>query len=185
MTTTFVITDSTDKVLRLQTSNSSAPPVLKPGETATETAAVFPGWPSIEGKILTFVNGVYLEIDPRSVLDLKAAKNEEINKARLAANQATFPFGGKNIACDPLSRSDIDGVNGIVSLTGALPNNFPMAWKAVDNSYVSIPDKNTWVSFYAAMVNQGVANFTKSQQLKAQLNSAADPDQIDVISWVS
>jgi hypothetical protein len=114
---------------------------------------------------------------------VKMRKNAEINAARLAANRTTFVFAGKDISCDELSRSDIDGVNGIVALTAALPPGFPNAWKALDNTYVSIPDVATWTAFYAAMVAKGTENFAHSQQLKAQLEAATTHAQVEAIQW--
>jgi hypothetical protein len=116
--------------------------------------------------------------------DLRAIKNEHINAWRLAANQSSFTFAGKQIAVDPLSRSDIDATHGIVLMLGAMPPGWPGAWKAVDNTYVSIPDVATWGSFYGAMVAQGMANFAHSQALKAYMT---DPErtvaEVDAITW--
>jgi hypothetical protein len=114
---------------------------------------------------------------------LKATKNTEINLARAAANQTTFPYLGKLIACDPLSRSDIDAVANSIGLTGTFPDGFPMAWKAVDNSYISIPDVSAFKALYAAMVAEGTSNFNKSQQLKATLASAVTEVDIGAIVW--
>ena len=114
---------------------------------------------------------------------LKAAKNAEINAARLAANFSTFVHAGKAIACDPLSRSDIDGTNGYVALNGALPAGWPGGWKAVDNSYVGIPDVAAWKSFYASMFAAGNANFAHAQVLKGQLAAASTPAEVAAIQW--
>lgn len=126
-------------------------------------------------------------IDPRTLDDHKAAKNEQINGWRLAANRDCFIFAGKEIACDELSRSDIDGVNGMVAITGALSPGFPMAWKAKDNSYVPIADVAAWKTFYAALVAKGTANFAHAQALKAQLAAITDgPNavaQVEAIQW--
>lgn len=125
-------------------------------------------------------NGAW--VDGRSLDELKAAKNDEINKARLAANRTAFTFDGFPIDCDELSRSDIDGVNGTVSVTGFLPPDWAGYWKTDDNNYVSIPDVATWKNFYLAMVQQGQLNFAKSQQLKAALATATIQD-IESIHW--
>lgn len=114
---------------------------------------------------------------------LKAAKNAEINAARLAANQGTFHHLGKPVACDPLSRSDIDGVNGFVALTGSLPPGWPGAWKAADNSLLPIPDVAAWTAFYGAMVAAGNANFGKAQQLKAALEAASTVAEVAAVVW--
>jgi hypothetical protein len=123
-------------------------------------------------------------IPPAPTLDeLKAAKNAEINLARAAANTSTFAHGGKTFSCDQLSRGDIDGVNGYVALFGALPPEFPGAWKAIDNSYHPIADVAAWKAFYASMVAAGSANFVHAQTLKAQLAAATTPAAVAAIVW--
>ena len=119
--------------------------------------------------------------DPRTLDDLKAAKNAAINAARLRANQTHFTFAGKQIATDPLSRSDIDGAHGIIVATGALPPGWPGGWKAINNEYVLIPDVPTWLAFYGAMAAQGTANFARSQALKAQLAAATTPAEVEAV----
>lgn len=115
--------------------------------------------------------------------EARSAKNEEINATRLAVNFTSFTHAGKEIACDQLSRSDIDGTNGYVALNGVLPVGWPGGWKAVDNSYVAISTVDDWKAFYASMFAQGNANFAKAQQLKAQLEEATTTAQIAAIQW--
>lgn len=120
---------------------------------------------------------------PVDLSPFKAAKNTEINDARMTANRGTFTHAGKVFSCDELSRSDIDGVNGYAALIGDLPPGWPGAWKAADNSYHPIADIPAWGAFYAAMVATGNANFAKSQALKAQLAAATTVEQINAIQW--
>lgn len=176
----YAIKDSFNNVLRVET--SSTLPIVDIGESAVIVQSM-PTFP-VEGKTLKLIGANFQIVDDRSLEQLKIIKNAEINAARLAANESYFVFAGKQISCDRLSRSDIDGVNGIVTLTGSLPPGFPMGWKAMDNTYVGIPDKNTWIAFYAAMVTQGTANFNYSQQLKALLAAATDNSQVDAIQWI-
>lgn len=119
--------------------------------------------------------------DPRTLDGLKAAKNAAINAARLRANQSHFTFAGKQIAADPLSRSDIDGAHGIIVATGALPPGWPGGWKAMDNTICPILDVQTWLAFYGAMVAQGTANFAHAQALKAQLAAATTPAEVEAV----
>ncbi|MDT3735555.1 MAG: DUF4376 domain-containing protein [Denitratisoma sp.] len=138
------------------------------------------------GKIITAdAEGFPIAADPPAptLEELKLSKNAEINAARAAANAGTFAHGGKTFACDALSRGDIDGVNGYVALFGALPPEFPGAWKAADNSYLPIEDVPAWKAFYAAMVAQGAANFAHAQALKAQLAAATTPEAVAAIAW--
>lgn len=114
---------------------------------------------------------------------LKTAKNQQINAWRMAANLSTFPYAGKLIACDDLSRSDIDAVAGSISLTGAFPPGFPGGWKATDNTIIPLPDIATFKAMYSAMTAQGTANFARSQALKTALAAATTQADIDAITW--
>lgn len=114
---------------------------------------------------------------------LKTAKNMQINEWRALANQTHFTHTGKQIACDPLSRSDIDAVAASIALTGAFPASFPGAWKAMDNSYVLLPDVAAFKALYSSMTAQGTANFAHSQALKTTLAAATTAAQVDAITW--
>lgn len=141
------------------------------------------------GGAYTYVSGIFTRttggqaIYDANIAQMKSDKNDEINAARLDANLTSFPYGGKQIACDTLSRSDIDGANGYIVNQATLPPGWPGGWKAVDNTYVAITDIATWKLFYAAMVGQGMINFAKAQTLKATLASATTPEQIEAIAW--
>jgi len=139
------------------------------------------------------VNGKFLQvwaIEDRTsgeaaarLADAKAAKNNQINAWRLAANRSTFLHGGKTFACDELSRSDIDGVTSFVTLNGALPPGWPGGWKAQDNTYYAITDVAGWTAFVGSMVAAGNAHFARSQTLKAQLATATTTAEINAIQW--
>lgn len=118
-----------------------------------------------------------------SILDAKVAKNAQINGWRAQANNSTFSHLGKTIACDDLSRSDIDAVAGSISLNGAFPVGFPNAWKAIDNSYLSLPDIDAFKAMYSSMTLQGTINFGHSQALKTTLISATTIEQVNAIVW--
>lgn len=159
-----------------------------------EHEGVGPGWtrqapPVVEaGAYAVWAGGRWVLSDQPPVVDLsalKAEKNAEINAARLAANFTTFEHAGKLIACDQLSRSDIDGTNGYVALNGSLPVGWPGGWKAVDNSYVVIADVTAWKAFYASMFAAGNANFARAQALKVMLANAGTPEEIEAITWGS
>lgn len=154
-----------------------------PGEDGPwAPVSAMPG-PRHVGARLKLVDGGAVWVDARVLSATRADKNAEINAARLAANRTSFQFGGKAIACDELSALDIASMNGIVALTGSMPPGWPGAWKAMDNTYVQIPDRATWVAFYGAMVQAGTDNFTRAQTLKAQLAAAATNAAVDSITW--
>lgn len=120
---------------------------------------------------------------PLPLGDLKAAKNAEINAARLAANRSSFTHSGKVFACDELSRSDIDGANGMISNLGALPPGWPGGWKAVDNTYLPITSVAEWKAFYSSMFAAGATNFAHAQELKTALAAATTLAQVADIVW--
>ena len=130
----------------------------------------------------TYVNRVYLVTEADLSL-AKTQKNLEINEARLKANFSTFKHLDKTFACDQLSRSDIDGTNGFVSLYGSLPPGWPGGWKAVDNSYIAITSVNDWKAFYSSMFAQGNANFLHAQSLKTRLEQATTLQEVQAITW--
>lgn len=146
-------------------------------------------------EVIDFVQNKYrvagqgLVVDPSWVeptidlAPLKAAKNLQINEWRSDANLTSFTHAGKRIACDALSRSDIEGVAGNISLLGAFPAGFPNAWKAMDNTYIPIPTISAFKDIYASMTLQGTINFTHSQDLKLALKNATTAQEIDAIKW--
>ncbi len=122
--------------------------------------------------------------DRNAVLaDAKFQKNLEINLARATANQTYFTHNGKRVACDALSRSDIDAVANSISLNNAFPAGFPGAWKAIDNSYIMLPDVAAFKAMYNSMTAQGTINFATSQALKARLASASTLAEVSTITW--
>lgn len=142
-----------------------------------------PAWAAFEIYPQQAVRNFGAEPAGPSLADRKRDKNAQINAARMAANRENFAHAGKVFACDALSRGDIDGINGFISLMGVLPPGWPGAWKAVDNSYHPLPDLLSWKLFYTAMIQAGNANFARSQALKAALAAATTPDQVAAITW--
>jgi len=114
---------------------------------------------------------------------LLLAKNTEIDNMRAAANASAFPYGGKMIASDPLSRSDIDGVANHIALFGTFPEGFPGGWKATDKTMLPLADVDAFRAMYAAMTEQGTRNFNHSQELKVRLAAASTPEEIAAITW--
>jgi hypothetical protein len=126
---------------------------------------------------------VVVPVDKEALVRAKLSKNLEINAARERATYTTFKHLGKDVACDVLSRSDIDAVAAHIGLTGQLPVGFPGGWKYVDNTICPIPNADAFKSLHRSMVAQGTANFNKSQMLKAELAKAETLEDIETIKW--
>ncbi len=123
------------------------------------------------------------DVAAKNLEQARLARDAYVNEARMSANFSAFPHAGKAFACDRLSRSDIDGINGYVALHGAFPPGWPGGWKAVDNTYLTMPDVAAWRDFYGAMVATGSGNFAKAQALKARIASATTQAELDAIVW--
>ena len=121
--------------------------------------------------------------DLQTIDSAKAARSLLVNSWRAKANQSYFTYLGKQIACDSLSRSDIDAVSSEMSLTDGFPAGWPGGWKCMDNTYVAITDKATWIEFLQAMTSQGTANFLHAQDLKAQIAAAITISEVEAIVW--
>lgn len=124
-----------------------------------------------------------LAAEAEKVEQLRTARSEDIDQWRAAANASTFPYGGKQISSDPLSRSDIDGVANHIALFGAFPTGFPGGWKATDQSMLPLADVDAFRAMYAAMTEEGTRNFNRSQELKARLAVASTQEEIAAIQW--
>lgn len=148
-------------------------------EQAAAKAAV-PAYPA------AWSNETFEWVSTISLADLKSEKRAEINAARTEANignSAVFYFEGHPISCDPVSRSDLDGLQNHVSRHGTLPSWFPGAWKTDDNQYLPVPDVETWDALFGAMLQQGTLNFMHSEGLKQLLALATTPEEVDAIHW--
>lgn len=157
--------------------------VINHAEADADFAAA-QGWvPAGESRIGDLWDGETFTPPIIDLLKLKSEKNTEINESRLKANFSTFTHLSKTFACDQLSRSDIDGTNGFVSLYGSLPTGWPGGWKAVDNTYIAITSVNDWRSFYSSMFTQGNANFLHAQSLKTKIEQSTSTQEVQSITW--
>jgi hypothetical protein len=153
-------------------------PAASPTARVSRTLSVQNG---VAKWVYTVTPLVGAELDA-ALVSLRAQKNASINTARMRANTSTFEFDGKPIACDELSRSDIDGVAGYIALFGEFPPGWPGAWKAADNTYVPMTNIAHFRAMYAAMASAGLANFARAQSLKAELAAAQTAEEIEAIA---
>ena len=137
------------------------------------------------GNCSDFIGGTLVAETPGTdIAAVRARKRAEINAGRWLANNTTFTFAGKQIAVDPLSRSDVDGAALEILNQSALPTGWPGTWKATDNTYVSVPDLATWKALYHAMYQQGLDNFVYSQSLKEYVDDPArTAEEVDAVYW--
>lgn len=158
------------------------PPVEHVGRMIVISETIAPEWAGYRANKARDA----VELTPHPAIDLDAlrsAKREHINAWRAAANLSTFPHAGKEIACDALSRSDIDGVANNIALRGTFPDGFPGGWKATDNTMIPLPDVDAFKAMYDSMTARGTENFNHAQELKVLLAAASTPEEIAAIEW--
>lgn len=132
----------------------------------------------------SWTTGLYSfeELD-RMLADERLSVNERINLGRERANFHFFPFRGKRIACDRLSRSDIDGTSMYIAQFGSFPEDWVGGWKAMDNSYVSLATLEDWKEFIKAIFDQGQINFKHAQALKEIMRTTRDLKVMSSLGW--
>ena len=123
------------------------------------------------------------ELKDEQLVAAKAAKNNLINSWRAQANQTYFVHLGKQVACDALSRGDIDAVANEINLNGVFPYGFPGVWKAIDNTYISMDTLDKFKAMYSSMTLQGTINFGRSMTLKSQLAAATSLGAVEALAW--
>lgn len=116
---------------------------------------------------------------------LRTSRNELINSWKLEANSSYFEFKGKRFAYKEADRIEIQAINNVVLLTGAMPSNpdWPAAWKAVDNTWLPLPNVAAWVEFNLAIADRGTTHFKHAQELKAKLGLAKTPEEVEAVNW--
>ena len=120
-----------------------------------------------------------------NILNLENSKkfaNQRINQSKNDAN-SKFSYAGKEFATDPVSRNEIEGINGYVTIRNLFPEDWIGGWKAIDNSYLSITTVTEWQDFYTAMVTSNTLNFSKAQALKDLIGTTTTVAEADAISW--
>lgn len=113
----------------------------------------------------------------------KALAKARISAAYLLANKTSFTFQGKEIQADEHAMTQINRTDAGIQRRGALRSDWPGAWKALDNSYIPIPDVATWGAMMDALETQGLVNFLKAQALKNSIDAAETIEEIQAISW--
>lgn len=144
----------------------------------------------------TFEGGEVVVDQTASLDDLKDRKRAEITRARLAADADHFTYEvssvndegetvtvTKEIKTADKDMIDLLTTNSYVTLFGEFDETWPGGWKAMDNSYVLIATVEEWKPFFKAMYQKGIANFRKSQTLKAEVDAAETVEALQAVSW--
>ena len=128
-------------------------------------------------------NATMAWLDDRTLEQARSDKRAQIDAWRLEANSSGFIYQNKRVATDTLSMLDITNTGLRIAATQAMPPDWPGGWKA-EGSFIPITTVADWNAFFDAMYQQGLANFMRSQVLKAMVdNPLATIAEIDAITW--
>lgn len=134
---------------------------------------------------LRFIDGAPVWEDNATLEQIKLRKRAEITAQRLRADADHFTYMDKAIRTADKDMIDLFSTNGYVALFGAFDDDWPGGWKAIDDSYLLISTVDEWKAFYKAMYRTGIANFHKSQSLKAQIDAATTAEEVEAVQWAA
>lgn len=116
--------------------------------------------------------------------DLKAAKREEINKARDAAEQGGFEYMGKVFDSDPVSCQRIScaaqAMQAVVVAEGQPEPT--ITWTCQDNSTIDLTPAEL-MGLVQALAMHSNSCHEKATALKLQIEAAETAEEIDQIIW--
>jgi hypothetical protein len=120
----------------------------------------------------------------RGDLDIQRAhKNAEINAAWISADSTAFPYAGEQFRAGADDALRLNSINGYISLTGEMPPEWVGVWKTMADTFIDLPNVESWKPFYTAFVMKGVTNYLAAQGLKARLAVATTAAEIASITW--
>ena len=114
--------------------------------------------------------------------DLKAAKREEINKARDAAEQGGFEYLGKVFDSDPVSCQRIALASQTALISKQASQEFSVEWTCQDNSKILLSADDT-IGLSVALTQWSNICHVKASELKALVDQATTQEEVDAINW--
>jgi len=119
------------------------------------------------------------ETEPAPTLDeVRQAKIAQIDRARDAALEAGFLFGGVRYDCDDLSVQRITGA----AVLGILNPAFTTPWITFDNSVVVLTASDL-AGLGAAAAGHVATQLFKARELKDDVLAATTAEQVAAINW--
>ena len=113
--------------------------------------------------------------------DLKAAKREEINKARDAAEQGGFEYMGKIFDSDPVSCQRIALASQTALISKQASQEFSVEWTCQDNSKILLSADDT-IGLSVALTQWSNICHVKASELKALVEQATTQEEVDAIN---
>jgi hypothetical protein len=123
-----------------------------------------------------------------TIESLRERKTSEINAAWIRADSTAFTYAGEHFRAGPDDVLRLNSINGYISLMNEMPPDWIGVWKTMGvggqpDSYIRVPDVESWKPFYTAFVMKGVTNYLAAQVLKARLATATTAAEIAAITW--
>lgn len=178
---------ATGRVDSTYEADESNPPIIDGFDIVQASADFGKGWPvaPTPTSVLYMLNGALQWVETATLDQLKQSKRQEITNCRIAADNDHFVYQDKMIRTADKDMFDLLVADARINKCtgGQMPPNWPGGWKAMDNTYLPISTPDAWNAFFIAAYDAGIANFTKSQSLKQQLDAAQTPADVAAIHW--
>lgn len=120
--------------------------------------------------------------DPRTLSELKEARWTLIKQARDDAEQAGFLWDGSTFDSDMVSQSRIQGASQLATLALINSQPFSIGWTLADNSVRTL-DAQAMIAVGTAMGQHINDQHAKGRMLRAQLDAAITPEDIEAVEW--
>jgi len=121
---------------------------------------------------------VIIPPDPPTLEEVKAAKLDEINRARDAQELAGFEYLGKMFDSDDKAMKRIGTAVGAAQVYPA----FTVEWTCADNSTITL-NAEQMLFMPVAMAQYGNALHVKARELKALVEAAVTVEEVEGVSW--
>ena len=119
---------------------------------------------------------------PFSFDDLKAAKREEINQARDAAEQGGFEYLSKVFDSDPISCQRIALASQTALISKQASQEFSVEWTCQDNSKITLSADET-IGLSVALTKWSNECHIRASKLKVMIEEAETKEEVDAINW--
>lgn len=143
----------------------------------------------LSGKVVTIDGGFKIDFppqpeppsEPEPTLDeIKQFKSQEITSACIRAIDSGFVHEGHPYDSDIVSRTNIIGTATGVQAGIPLPEGF--TWRTSDNENVPMGGPGI-IALGAALLQHVNQQYATSWQLKAEVEAATTPDDVEAIRW--
>jgi len=118
-------------------------------------------------------------VDPRSLADMKAAKWEEIKRARASRESSEIVVSGRRFDAD---RASVAKIMGAVQLASMSSPGWQIDWTLADNAVATL-SASELIAVGVALGARTAQVYAIARGLRAQIDAATSGAALDAITW--